>query len=444
MSAAAAAPATTFAEREDAKLNQYWYSPATIVELIREIQLQGTKVAFLSTPSLFFSLTDTAIRTDSRVFEFDRRWGEDPCFVFYDFNAPEHVPVHLLDAFDMVVVDPPFITRDVWSKYMQTVKLILRKHGKVLFTSVLENHEMLEAHWDGPLYVADFQPSIPHLTYQYHCFVNYPLSGVMSTPNPEVPAEDSAQRRARNMANDLRESETAFTAQMRTRARDGEQVLPSVARAAAAAAVPPSSGAAAPTPSAIDDMPISHMKWNYVPAGLTEQPLVAASEPLPATARYTSLANRRQLMEEYKKHVDHVVKQIDKLVKLRTKARKLPAESECAAQIPAMVSEVVSAPTGHLACMRQISVDLAALDSADAHGVCRVMVQSADAFAAAATNEAMTEENFREMCADATRNYKSPIFNRQKELLAEMKTETAAQRQKAGVAPTSATAASAS
>lgn len=44
----------------------------------------------------------------------------------YDFNHPEAIPEHLQHSFDCVVIDPPFITREVWEKYAQAAKLLLR------------------------------------------------------------------------------------------------------------------------------------------------------------------------------------------------------------------------------------------------------------------------------------------------------------------------------
>jgi hypothetical protein len=37
--------------------------------------------------------------------------------VYYDFNKYEELSKDLHGYFDMVVIDPPFITREVWEKY---------------------------------------------------------------------------------------------------------------------------------------------------------------------------------------------------------------------------------------------------------------------------------------------------------------------------------------
>ena len=46
---------------------------------------------------------------------------------------------------DLCVVDPPFITEDVWRKYAEAVRLCLRPGGKVMCTTVAENEGVLFA-----------------------------------------------------------------------------------------------------------------------------------------------------------------------------------------------------------------------------------------------------------------------------------------------------------
>jgi len=90
-------------------------------------------------------------------------WENDRGYVFYDFNQePDAIDASLHKSFDMVVVDPPFITRDVWEKYATTVYALLKKHplgignetktgseagssegSKVLCTTVYENADMM-------------------------------------------------------------------------------------------------------------------------------------------------------------------------------------------------------------------------------------------------------------------------------------------------------------
>lgn len=177
---------------EDGDFNQYWYSPRTIARIVEDLTVQAGEdkvIAFLSTPSLYFSMPDD-IRARSFVLDFDKKWAADRGFVFYDFNAPTELPASLLGKCDILVIDPPFITHEVWRKYVETTRLLSPSAadgtmtGKVLGTTVIENasllHDLLGA---SP---TAFQPSIPNLVYQYNLFTNYP-SAVFDVKNPEIP-----------------------------------------------------------------------------------------------------------------------------------------------------------------------------------------------------------------------------------------------------------------
>ncbi len=54
--------------REKEQFNQYWYSRFTISKIVDEIFAIGGSVAFLSTPSLYFSLPEEA-RQSCYVFD---------------------------------------------------------------------------------------------------------------------------------------------------------------------------------------------------------------------------------------------------------------------------------------------------------------------------------------------------------------------------------------
>ena len=49
--------------------------------------------------------------------KFDKKFAKNnPNFVFFDFHKPEDIPKEFHDTFDFILIDPPFITLDVWSK----------------------------------------------------------------------------------------------------------------------------------------------------------------------------------------------------------------------------------------------------------------------------------------------------------------------------------------
>ncbi|KAH8965605.1 hypothetical protein BDL97_04G126500 [Sphagnum fallax] len=168
---------------EKRDLNQYWYSPHTIAVMVQEIEEHATKVAFLSTPSLWFSLKESELKERSFFFDVDMQWAWCPNFVKWDYNEPEGFDKSMHHAFDCVVIDPPFITPQVWAKYAQAALLLLSEGGKIILSTIEENAEMLK----GLLEVEPqlFAPSIPHLVYQYALFTNYP-STYLSSLNPEL------------------------------------------------------------------------------------------------------------------------------------------------------------------------------------------------------------------------------------------------------------------
>ena len=88
----------------------------------------------------------------------------------YDFNKPEELPESLYATFDMAVIDPPFITREVWAKYTDAVKLLLKKDengqeykGNLLCSTITENKEFMKELLD--VEPCAFKPSIPNLVY---------------------------------------------------------------------------------------------------------------------------------------------------------------------------------------------------------------------------------------------------------------------------------------
>lgn len=182
--------------KQNANLNQYWYSAHTIAGLASEVEEQasanGGDIAFLSTPSLYFSISPST-RQRARLLDFDTQWAWDPGFVAYDYKHPEALPVELKHRFAMVVIDPPFITKEVWKMYAKTTQyLLLRGSGdedekvskrKILCTTVSENAGLLQA----LLGVKErrFQPSIPTLVYQFSSFSNY-KSARLDAINPEL------------------------------------------------------------------------------------------------------------------------------------------------------------------------------------------------------------------------------------------------------------------
>ena len=96
--------------------------------------------------------------------------------------------------FDLIVIDPPFISKSVWEQYATTAKLLMKKNhaeysttvSHVIATTVDENKDLM-ADLFGCKPVS-FRPSIPHLVYQYSVYTNF-TSSVLANDNPELEEE---------------------------------------------------------------------------------------------------------------------------------------------------------------------------------------------------------------------------------------------------------------
>ena len=178
----------TTAEKGD--LNQYWYSEKicevlcdAVVESISMKGGESARVAFLSTPSLYFSL-DEKFRKQCTLFDFDSSLGS--CcsqFELYDYNHPTNIDPKLHGMFDTIVIDPPFITDSVWESYKATAALLAKDKPHIICTTVEQNVGLMEQLFNCK--ATRFMPSIPKLVYQYNTYANFP-SACLSNTNTEL------------------------------------------------------------------------------------------------------------------------------------------------------------------------------------------------------------------------------------------------------------------
>ena len=173
-------------------MNQYWYSNRTISAMARDVEdvcaAPETRAAFLSTPSVYFSLSKE-VRARSWCFDLDTQWQKEPGYVCYDFNKPIDFEgaEELKGTFDMVIIDPPFITREVWEKYTETARWLLKPGGHVMASTIQENAPFMKELLGVDPQV--FMPSIPTLVYQYYLYASYE-SKHLKDKNPEIPDYD--------------------------------------------------------------------------------------------------------------------------------------------------------------------------------------------------------------------------------------------------------------
>lgn len=73
-----------------------------------------------------------------KIFEYDRRfasYGDD--FVYYDFNEADNPEClqEFQNYFDLVIVDPPFLSEECMKKISTIVKKVVKADGKIIFCS---------------------------------------------------------------------------------------------------------------------------------------------------------------------------------------------------------------------------------------------------------------------------------------------------------------------
>ena len=88
----------------------------------------------------------------------------------------------------MVVIDPPFITREVWEKYAEAARILLKPEGGLVLASTIDENEGFMNELLG-CQRRQFRPSIPNLVYQYSLYSNFDSDGLNSL-NPEIPQQD--------------------------------------------------------------------------------------------------------------------------------------------------------------------------------------------------------------------------------------------------------------
>ncbi|KAI5749376.1 hypothetical protein M8J76_006859 [Diaphorina citri] len=122
---------------EDWQLSQFWYDENTTERLSEEAVCRAGKegsIALISCPTLYPKIRELAPDAKVTLFEYDTRfkiYGSD--FVFYDYKAPLDVPRELSAHYDLVVLDPPFLSDECLTKAAVTAKF-LAKHDILVCT----------------------------------------------------------------------------------------------------------------------------------------------------------------------------------------------------------------------------------------------------------------------------------------------------------------------
>ena len=178
----------------------------------------------------------------------------------------------------------------------------------------------------------------------------------------------------------------------------------------------------------------SGMKWGHIPEGLQMYKDGASAPSTSETTEeippetygevYVCTLKKRETLDAFKKSVDESFKKLDVLLNL---AEAKGAESEQVQKSQKEFNQLVEsiATTIHKAysdlCDKEQQVTGAAsVDKKDAT-LLELMKKFVTKLSEAA--KSLSKDEVKEVAIDATRNYKSPAFNRQKELLQVLKSE---------------------
>ncbi|EFO27047.2 N6-adenine-specific DNA methyltransferase 2 [Loa loa] len=167
---------------EDWQLSQFWYSEETASKLAEECMKSiGScgRIACISCPTLLDYLLKIDCVICERVlvtlFEYDRRFERKFAkeFVAYDYREPLAIPEFHHNAFDLIVIDPPFLSDECLIKVAQTVRLLSRESStKLLICTGLIMAKLVERLFHA--HKCKFQPCHKHnLANEFACYANY-------------------------------------------------------------------------------------------------------------------------------------------------------------------------------------------------------------------------------------------------------------------------------
>lgn len=164
---------------EDWQLSQFWYNEETAITLAKlAIKIAGDSgsIALISCPTVYKYIKKEDSNCTVKLLEYDERFtifGTD--YIHYNFNNPLDIPKEH-DKFDVVVMDPPFLSEDCLTKSAITAKF-LAKDKIILCTGIIMGELAGRL-----LHVKEtkFKPQHEHnLANEFACFTNFDLDQLL-------------------------------------------------------------------------------------------------------------------------------------------------------------------------------------------------------------------------------------------------------------------------
>lgn len=163
---------------EDWRLSQFWYDRETAQTISDEIRIlaeaTSSPVACIACPTLYTYLKKNDPNFSAQLLEYDKRfeqYGND--FTFYDYNQPEELPPALKHTFQVVVADPPYLSKECLEKVAQTISFLAHPQKAYLLLLTGEIQKERAAHLLN-LHPCGFRPQHSNkLGNEFRLYTNY-------------------------------------------------------------------------------------------------------------------------------------------------------------------------------------------------------------------------------------------------------------------------------
>ncbi|KAJ3382739.1 EEF1A lysine methyltransferase 1 [Lobulomyces angularis] len=165
--------------KEDFQLSQFWYSDGCALDIVNEAisnTEDGDFIACLSSPSVYlaFKKLNPLCNRKFVIFEVDERFNvfkEE--FQQYDLYEPLNFDVKYKHAFKYLVVDPPFLSEECFSKVKLTVdSLKFDSNTKILINTGQIMQQFVKRNFNCNLTKYQIEHSCG-LANEFQCSINY-------------------------------------------------------------------------------------------------------------------------------------------------------------------------------------------------------------------------------------------------------------------------------
>ncbi|XP_068667084.1 uncharacterized protein [Aristolochia californica] len=163
---------------EDWRLSQFWYdreTADTVATEVRNLSVSSSSpIACIACPTIYAYLKKIDPSIPVKLLEFDSRfsqYGSD--FTFYDYNHPEELPEAMKHAYQIIVADPPYLSKECLEKVARTISFLVRPGECYLLLLTGEVQKDIAAELLG-LYPCGFRPQhSSKLGNEFRLFTNY-------------------------------------------------------------------------------------------------------------------------------------------------------------------------------------------------------------------------------------------------------------------------------